>query len=51
MRCAKIVEPIECSFEMLRQVGLGNILHGDVDATTGRDTFGGVWPVEKHCKA
>jgi len=27
-----------------------HVLHGNVDAPTGRDTWG-VWPIEKHCKA
>jgi len=28
-----------------------HVLHGDVEAATGRGTFGSVWPIEKHWKA
>jgi len=38
-------------FGMLSQMGPGNVLHGDVDAPMERSTFGGVWLIEKHCKA
>jgi len=35
MSCAVTAEPIEMQFGMLSQVGPGNVLHGDVDASTG----------------
>jgi len=32
-------------------VGPGNIQYIGVDDHIWRGTFGGVWPIEKHCKA
>jgi len=46
-----MAEAIEMQFGMLSPVGLGNVLHGGVDADMGRGTLWGVWPLEKHCKA
>jgi len=28
-----------------------HVFHGNIYAVMGRGTFGGVWPIEKHCKA
>ena len=42
MSCAKTAGPIEMHFGMLSPVGPGTCLRGNVDAATGRDTFGGV---------
>jgi len=39
MSCAKTAQPIEMQLWMLSQVGPGNILHGDVDASSGMGTF------------
>ena len=49
--CAKTAERIEMQFGMLSQVRPGHVLHGNVHASTGRGTFEGIWPIEKHCKA
>jgi len=49
--CVERAESIEMQSGMIRPVGSGNVLHGDVDASTARSTFEGVWPVENHCKA
>jgi len=49
--CAKTAEPIEMQFGMLSRVGPEHVLYGDVHALTGRGTFGGLWPIEKHCDA
>jgi len=43
---AKTAEPIEMQIGMLSQVGPGiYVLHGEVDASTGRGTFRGVSPI------
>jgi len=44
-----MAEPIQMQFGMLG-MGPGNVLHGDVDAPTGRGTFG-VSGRFKACKA
>jgi len=49
--CVKRAESIETQSGMMRPMGSGNVLHGDVDASMGRGTFEGVWPVENHCQA
>jgi len=51
MSCAKTAEPVAMQFGILSRVGPGNIYYMGVDAPTGRSTFGGVGPIEKHCKA
>jgi len=57
MSCAIMAEPVEMQFEMLSQLGPGNVLAQEtcvtwrVDAAAGISTFEGVWPIEKHCKA
>jgi len=38
--CAKTAEPIEMQFGTLSRVGPEHVLYGDVDAPTGRGTFG-----------
>jgi len=43
MSCAKTVE--------LTGLSPRNILHADVDASTRRGTFKGMWPTEKYSKA
>jgi len=44
--CAKTAEPIEMQIGMLSQVdSVIYVLHGDVDAPTGRGTFRRVWPI------
>jgi len=35
-----MAEPIEMQSPMLSRVAPGNVLHGDVDACTGRGTLG-----------
>jgi len=47
-----MAEPIQMQFGMLSWVGTGNMYYnGNVDAPTHRGTFGGIRPIEKHCKA
>ena len=44
-----MAEPIQMQFGML---STGNMYYnGNVDAPTRRGTFGGIRPIEKHCKA
>ena len=40
MSCAKTAEPIEMQFGTLSRVDPEHVLYGDVDAPTGRGTFG-----------
>ena len=44
-----MVEPIEIQIGMLSRMGPGNrALDWSADVSTGRGTYGGIWPIEKH---
>jgi len=51
LSCAKTAELIKMQFGMLGQVGLGTCITRNVNAAMERGIFGGVWLIEKQCKA
>jgi len=51
--CAKTAESTDRDAVWNAESGgsMAHVSHGDVDAPTRRGTCGGVWSIEKHCKA
>jgi len=46
-----MAEPMKMPFGMLSRVGPWNMYYMGCGCPHEKRTFGGVWPIKKHCKA